>query len=323
MGLALLAVGLAWGASRTIERIAENPWNPATLAAAVLEAGAITLFSGLLGIAIEQATVIASTRLDQQDRVEQTRSELAGRAVVALERISEELIRRLTSTSHSLAVDDRARLLAEIDQALQATQFRDAGNLLSQFAERYPNDPALAGRAEGLAVARREALECHLAEIQAARRVNDPARVLELFRGLDPKLDNERRDDLERELSRWFLEVIHRRLRGGRIQADVVELATMVAETFARTVEGASLHASLPTLRRSVGLCPRCASPYTGTASACPKCLAATVTSPEPGGVKIDPEEDDIKESAAEEGGPDADWVFYDDDDRDGPPRFA
>ena len=31
----------------------------------------------------------------------------------------------------------------------------------------------------------------------------------------------------------------------------------------ATTVEGASVRASLPTLRRSVGLCPRCAQPYT------------------------------------------------------------
>jgi hypothetical protein len=44
---------------------------------------------------------------------------------------------------------------------------------------------------------------------------------------------------------------------------------------FCHTVEGASLRASLPTLRRSAGLCPRCAQPYTGLANACPQCLAA------------------------------------------------
>ena len=37
--------------------------------------------------------------------------------------------------------------------------------------------------------------------------------------------------------------------------------------------QGASVRAALPTLRRSVGLCPRCAQPYTGVAEACPRCL--------------------------------------------------
>ena len=53
----------------------------------------------------------------------------------------------------------------------------------------------------------------------------------------------------------------------------MVQLAARFAESFAATVEGASVRASLPTLRRSVGLCPRCAQPYIGVADACPNCL--------------------------------------------------
>ena len=53
----------------------------------------------------------------------------------------------------------------------------------------------------------------------------------------------------------------------------MVQLAARFAENFAATVEGASVRASLPTLRRSVGLCPRCAQPYIGVADACPNCL--------------------------------------------------
>jgi hypothetical protein len=86
-------------------------------------------------------------------------------------------------------------------------------------------------------------------------------------------LDDERRGGLDRDLSKWFLGLIHRRLRTGKVQADVVQLAARFAETFATTVEGASVRASLPTLRRTVGLCPRCAQPYIGVADACPNCL--------------------------------------------------
>src|SRR5207248_1016661 len=89
-----------------------------------------------------------------------------------------------------------------------------------------------------------------------------------------PSLESEPRATLERDLARWFLNLIHRRLRTGKIQPDVVLLATQVAETFGATAEGASMRAALPMLRRSVGLCPRCAQPYTGAAEACPDCLA-------------------------------------------------
>ncbi len=87
------------------------------------------------------------------------------------------------------------------------------------------------------------------------------------------RLDQDARAALDPELAKWFLGLIHRRLRTGKIQADVVQLAARFAESFAATVEGASVRASLPTLRRSVGLCPRCAQPYTGVADACPNCL--------------------------------------------------
>jgi hypothetical protein len=72
------------------------------------------------------------------------------------------------------------------------------------------------------------------------------------------------------------MSLIQRRLRTGTIRADVVVLAARVAESFGGTTEGASIRASLPTLRRSAGLCPKCAEPYAGVGDACPKCLAAS-----------------------------------------------
>ena len=180
--------------------------------------------------------------------------------------------------------------------------------------------PSPNGRERLEAVWRAEA-ETTLEGIRAARQVNDATRVMELFRGLGPAFDPGRRGELERELSRWFLELIHRRLRGGRIQVDVVELATAVAETFPATVEGASLRASLPTLRRSVGLCPRCAQPYVGTAAACPRCLAGATGATPTAEDLPDDEPDDAAPPRREPSGDDpADgWLLYNEDDTDDP----
>jgi hypothetical protein len=153
--------------------------------------------------------------------------------------------------------------------------------LLDAFSEELPNDTRLFSLEEELRSARSEAIESHAAQIDAARKVNDPERVLELHQGMMPLLDHEARASLEADLSKWFLKLIHNRLRTGKIQADVAILAGRIADVFCHTVEGASLRASLPTLRRSAGLCPRCAQPYTGLANACPQCLAAPSLPPQ------------------------------------------
>lgn len=334
-GWGLFAAGMLWAASRAIGRIADGPSTGSAIAAAILEALAIAVAAGLagwlLGFVAELAAGIARARIDRASRSDRAVLGLVERVVSAWERLADVLERRPAANTPAAPPDpDRARLLAQIDLALRPGRLGDASMLIEQFAARFPDDPALRDRTDQLDAARREEVEGSLAEIQAARRVNDTARVLELYRGLGPALELQRRGELERELSRWFLEIIHRRLRGGRIQPDVVELATMVAETFARTVEGASLHASLPTLRRSVGLCPRCAKPYTGTAAACPRCLSGSSGAadagreedgsepgpgpePEPGpdGAVPGPE-------GAVRGDQDDGWVFYDEDEREG-----
>jgi hypothetical protein len=123
------------------------------------------------------------------------------------------------------------------------------------------------------------AREEYIAQLDAARKVNDPDRVLELHRLLVPLLEADARAALESDLSRWCLRLVHNRLRTGRIQADLAQMAGRIAEAFSHTVDGASLQASLPTLRRSAGLCPRCAQPYTGVGDACPACIGVGLPS--------------------------------------------
>jgi hypothetical protein len=166
------------------------------------------------------------------------------------------------------------RTTTEIRQAIRGKNWDEARALLDAIATDRRDDPHLTALHHEYQSARDAARDDHLAQLDAARKVNDPDRVLELHQFLVPLLDAEARNSLETELSRWFLRLIHNRLRTGKIQTDVAHLAGRIAETFSHTVEGASLRASLPTLRRSAGLCPRCAQPYTGVADACPECLS-------------------------------------------------
>jgi hypothetical protein len=164
--------------------------------------------------------------------------------------------------------------LAEIRRSIRAGDWKEAGALFDAFSQDYLNDPRVFSMHKELQSAREAALKEHTAQFDAARKVNDPDRVLELHQVLIPLLEAEARSSLEADLSKWFLKLIHNRLRTGKIQTDVVVLAGRIAEVFSHTAEGASLRASLPTLRRSAGLCPRCAQPYTGIADACPSCLS-------------------------------------------------
>jgi hypothetical protein len=167
----------------------------------------------------------------------------------------------------------KEQTLVEIRRTVRSGKWVEASVLLDALADDHLEDPRVKSLHEELRSARESARDEHMAKLDAARKVNDPDRVLELHRFLVPLLEAEARRSLEADLSRWFLRLIHNRLRTGRIQADVVHLAGRIAEALGHTVDGASLHASLPTLRRSAGLCPRCAQPYAGVADACPACL--------------------------------------------------
>ncbi|QEH33495.1 hypothetical protein OJF2_19970 [Aquisphaera giovannonii] len=161
-----------------------------------------------------------------------------------------------------------------IRRSIVGRNWDEAENLLFDLEAESPEDPRLDALREELRLAQEAARDEHLLQIGAAREVNDPERVLELHGLVAPLLDAAARDSLESDLSRWLLHLVHNRLRTGKIQGDLVQLAGRIAEAFSHTPDGASLRASLPTLRRSAGLCPRCAKPYVGLGNACPECLA-------------------------------------------------
>jgi hypothetical protein len=287
LGWGLVLVGLLCGWSHAIAMVEHGPATLGGWTRAASEAAAIALAFALAGWASAVSCLVAAAciaaRSERAARSAEDLIHLAGRAIDAVERLAEAMERRPIGIATAGPPDqERTRALAEIDEAARAERLDEAESMVGRFEARFPDDPAVPALRERLDADRQREAEGRIAHIEAARRVNDPERVLELYRALGSSLAFERRGEMERDLAKWFLELIHRRLRGGRIQPDVVQLAAQAAETFAATVEGASLRASLPVLRRSVGLCPRCGQPYLGPDSACPQCKPGAASAPAP-----------------------------------------
>lgn len=77
-------------------------------------------------------------------------------------------------------------------------------------------------------------------------------------------------------LRKSSMEEIFHRMHSGTVREDVAVLAQAVVARFPESTEGKTLAQVIGVLRRSAGLCPRCAQPYRGIASACHDCLRVT-----------------------------------------------
>lgn len=212
------------------------------------------------------------------------------RMAEGLERLGAGLAeaRQIASTT-----DPKTQIYMDLRHAIRMADWADAETNLGLLRDRYPDDPQLARAEADLLRARNEAAQELLGKLEAAREVNDPERVIELRDKLKPLLASDALKTMDRDLARWFLALIQKRLRAGTVRPDVAVLAGKVAESLDDTPEGASLRASLPTLRRAAGLCAKCAQPYTGIENACPNCLngPGLVTVPFPQLASVETEE--------------------------------
>jgi hypothetical protein len=205
---------------------------------------------------------------------------IESRSLPLLERIAVALERAPLPSGSTEGGRGRGRGLVEFRIALDEARWDEAETIARDLAADFPGDAEVLGLDEHLSRSRELAAADLRQRIEAARAANDPNGVIQSRDDLAKILRGEAILEVDRPLVKWLLGLIQRRLRTGTISAEVVVLAARVAESFGSTTEGASLRASLPTLRRSAGLCPRCAEPYAGVGDACPKCLA--VGQPQP-----------------------------------------
>ena len=220
--------------------------DPPRVGSAVLGTLCLLLAYCLAGWGVGVITrLTASTILDWLEhaaRASERQSITLTQAVAQLERIGELLVQSGgQSVSRPDRADGRAHSITEVAHAIRAANWADAQTRLDELEATFPDDPELSALREQLARARHAAVQSTLAELSAAREVNDPDRVLEIYQLVQPSLDQAAHAALERDLAKWFLSLIHRRLRLGKVQPDVVHLASRFAESFASTMEGASV----------------------------------------------------------------------------------
>ena len=226
---------------------------------------------------------------------------IESRALPLLERIALALERSPSTVPGGPALAaGRGRGVPDFRRAVDEARWDEAEAIARELALENPGDPGVSALPAELDRLRQFAVDDLRQRIEASRQANDPEGVIASRDELAKLLRGDAIREVDHSQVKWLMGLIQRRLRTGTIRADVVALAARVAESFGGTTEGASLRASLPTLRRSAGLCPRCAEPYTGVGDACPKCLAASPAPAPPGPFVDGPGDPDAADPDAE-----------------------
>ena len=232
---------------------------------------AASTLGALLGTALAAARLAAQAARDQADT-------LAYRVAPALERLVEASGRPpLAPTPVVPPPEPAADHPARVRAAIAGRRWAEASARLDDLLAAEPSSPLGAMLSGTLERARSEAAVEVRGALDAARGIDDAARVMDLRAELAPLLAAEARATLDKDLVGWLMAKVRRGLADLPVRPDVVALADRVAGEFAATAEGASLRRALPVLRRTVGLCPRCAKPYKGVEDACPECLSGVV----------------------------------------------
>ena len=216
----------------------------------------------LIDVFVDQAEASARTA----NLLEQHAIPTLGRIALALETLSEREKPREEPEDDALT-----RTVTLARQAIAAGRWAQAERMVRGVVRDHPGPDAARLLAE-LEDARNRVVEGLKTRLESARSSGDGLMVVEIRDALTEHLRGPRLDDLDRELVRWLVGEIKRKVRSGSIKPEVATLASRVADSFADTPEGALLKGSIPNLRRSAGLCPRCALPYRGTSDACPRC---------------------------------------------------
>jgi hypothetical protein len=214
-------------------------------------------------------------------------SESAARAVDLIERHAVPTLGRIALALENLhppaVVPARDDPFDEARRAIATGRWTLADRLVAAIVRDQPG-PEAANLLAELTDARNRVISSLRSLIEAAKAGGEALRVVDLRDELTQHLRGGDLEELDRQLVRWLVGEVRRRVKVGPIRPDVATLAGRIVDSFADTAEGATLRRSLPNLRKSAGLCPSCGRPYRGDLETCPHCRSATPSPVPPSG---------------------------------------
>ena len=290
----LLAVGLGLMLDRTRMLLSDLQltWGERLVMgiALVSYGGGFAVAAWVADRMLKAAAELIGLMVDQAESAFRTAELLEHQVAPSLARLALTLERNASNQGGpARAPSDNGRGIAQagIRQAIDEGRWDRAERLIAGFRRDFPGASEADSLSEEIREGRDAAVDALRARLAASKTANDPDAVIEYRDELTLHLRGDALQQVDRDVVTWLMGLIQRRLRAGTVRADVAALAGKAASSFGDTPEGASLRAALPTLRRSAGLCPRCARPYRGAGDACPDCLHASIapaaaTVPEP-----------------------------------------
>jgi hypothetical protein len=199
------------------------------------------------------------------------------RACQLLERTNEALgsVSQARADTGSSSAAARQQAIDTVRDCIRREAWGEARRLASAFGEQFRGTleaKDLAGQVEAAFTRRVQALRDQLNE---AEQRADAEQLMNTRDRLSGYLDGTELYQVDRRVAHWMAGYLREALSGGRAR-DVVHLAERVVAAFAdSTPEGAQMRASLPTVRRSAGLCPECGQPYDVSLVRCAACESA------------------------------------------------
>jgi hypothetical protein len=182
------------------------------------------------------------------------------------------------STATLPTSESRLKALDAVRDAVRRESWDQARHLASAFVAEFPDAPEAKDLTGQVAAASARKLQSLREQLDQAERANDCEGVLNLRDRLSAFVNGTELYQVDRRVAHWVARYLRESLAGGRAK-EVIHLAERVVEAVGDTTqEGAQIRASLPTLRRSAGLCAECGQPSDVRLARCPACERKRVT---------------------------------------------
>ncbi len=172
------------------------------------------------------------------------------------------------------AAEARQQAIDAVVEAIRREWWDQARRLAAAFAERYPDAPDAKELASRVETAYARKVQLLREQLDQAEKAGDAEGLLNARDRLSAYLNGTQLHQVDRRVAHWMATLLRAALVQGKAR-EVVGLAERVADSFGDTTpEGGQVRSSLPTLRRSAGLCPDCGQPYDVSLARCLACEA-------------------------------------------------